>query len=152
MAIFFDTSSAPMPPPRVSIHVCLVRRVHLILFFLDSTPELRGTLVREGFAAFMAVANALEPSLREDARAVAILLYSSKSLESLMSNNDFKKLNGNKGLLKDESSEVDLIGPSLPALKVILDVSSSTGIDPQKYGKLVHGLLSACLQNVDEMG
>lgn len=56
------------------------------------------------------------------------------------------------GLLKDELSEVDLAGPSLPALKSMLDKDDPPhGVADEKYGRLVHGLLSACLQNIDDM-
>ena len=57
-------------------------------------------------------------------------------------------------LLKDESSEIDLVGPTLPALKAMLEFPVSV-IDTKGkyvYGRLVHGLLSACLLNIDAMG
>ena len=56
------------------------------------------------------------------------------------------------GLLKDEISEVDLAGPCLPALKAMLENDGKPvgEMDP-KYGRLIHGLLSACLQNIDDM-
>lgn len=56
-------------------------------------------------------------------------------------------------LLKDESSEIDLVGPTLPALKAMLEFPVSA-VDTQEkntYRRLVHGLLSACLLNVDAM-
>lgn len=54
-------------------------------------------------------------------------------------------------LLKNEFSVVDLIGPTLPALKLMLD-NPPVGVDSAEssYTRLVHGLLSSCLQNVDE--
>ena len=58
-----------------------------------------------------------------------------------------------KELLKDEHSEIDVAGPTLPALKAMLEPPS----DPKscrsdsKYGRLVHGLTSACLLHIDEM-
>ncbi|KAJ6560948.1 clathrin-coated vesicle protein [Mycena sp. CBHHK59/15] len=84
------------------------------------------------FAAFVSVGTSIKSSQREDVRAVAILLYSE--------------------LLKDESSENDLAGPTLPALKSLLDLpiaSSPDGSD--RYSRIVHGLISSCLLNVDEM-
>jgi len=52
-------------------------------------------------------------------------------------------------LLKDEISEYDLVGPTLPALKSMLDIrTSSSGVE--SYAKLIHGLVSCCLQNVEE--
>jgi len=54
-------------------------------------------------------------------------------------------------LLKNEFSVVDLVGPTLPALKLMLD-NPPAGVDSAEspYTKLVHGLLSSCFQNVDE--
>lgn len=55
-------------------------------------------------------------------------------------------------LLKDESSEIDLVGPTLPTLKAILDLPTESDAETQdRYGRLVHGLLSACLLNIDAM-
>jgi hypothetical protein len=54
-------------------------------------------------------------------------------------------------LLKDESSEIDLVGPTLPALKTMLEFPVSAADTKEKYRRLVHGLLSACLLNVDAM-
>jgi hypothetical protein len=53
-------------------------------------------------------------------------------------------------LLKDETGEVDLITPTLPAFRSLLAVSCHPEAH-ERYEKLVHGLLSACLLNVDEM-
>jgi HEAT repeat-containing protein 5 len=52
--------------------------------------------------------------------------------------------------LKNEFSVVDLVGPTLPALKLMLD-NPPAGINSVEspYTKLVHGLLSSCLQNID---
>ena len=53
--------------------------------------------------------------------------------------------------MKNEFSVVDLVGPTLLALELILDNPPAVA-DPvdASYTKLVHGLLSSCLQNVDE--
>jgi len=56
-------------------------------------------------------------------------------------------------MLKDESNETDMISPTLPCLKAILTIPVATegrGMR-DRYEKLVHGILSACLLNVDEM-
>jgi hypothetical protein len=53
--------------------------------------------------------------------------------------------------LKNEFSVVDLIGPTLPALKLMLDNPPATVDSVEShYAKLTHGLLSSSLQNVDE--
>lgn len=53
-------------------------------------------------------------------------------------------------LLKDETLEIDLITPTMPAFK------SLVSLDPhprtrERYDSLIHGILSSCLLNVDEM-
>ncbi|KAJ6526020.1 clathrin-coated vesicle protein [Mycena capillaripes] len=91
-------------------------------------------MIMATFAAFVSVGTSVKSLQREDVRTVGILLYSE--------------------LLKDESSEIDLAGPTLTALKSLLDLplptASPDAID--RYGRLVHGLISACLLNIDEMG
>lgn len=56
-------------------------------------------------------------------------------------------------LLKDERNEVDLAGPTLPALKTLLEPPSDPKLltSDSSYGRIVHGLVSACLLNIDEM-
>ncbi|KAG6853042.1 hypothetical protein C0991_007298 [Blastosporella zonata] len=90
-------------------------------------------MITSAFSACYAVAFSIDSSQREDVRAVAVLLYSD--------------------LLKDESSEIDLVGPTLPALKMILiDLPPPTNPNAKDlYGRLVHGLLSSCLLNIDAM-
>ncbi|RDB24443.1 HEAT repeat-containing protein 5B [Hypsizygus marmoreus] len=108
-----------------------------------STSASRGQLIQgdipdrirmiiAAFAAFHAVGTSITSSQREDVRGVAVLLY-----------ND---------LLKDESSEIDLVGPTLPALKMLLDLPPSPVSNTEdRYARLVHGLLSSCLLNIDAM-
>ncbi|KIJ41885.1 hypothetical protein M422DRAFT_60390 [Sphaerobolus stellatus SS14] len=98
-----------------------------------NAPSDRIRLLIAAFGAFTAIGRAFGPSLQEDVRAVAVALYAD--------------------LLKDERSEIDIAGPTLPALKTLLEPPS----DPKactsdsRYGRLVHGLISACLVNIDEM-
>jgi len=54
-------------------------------------------------------------------------------------------------LLKDESSEVDFVGPTLPALKLLLSMPVASPADAEAFAQLVHALLSACLHHIDEM-
>jgi hypothetical protein len=63
-----------------------------------------------------------------------------------------KRLMLDSELLKDESSEIDVVGPTLPALKTMLELPVLAIDTKEKYRQLVHGLLSACLLNVDAMG
>ncbi|KAJ7205156.1 clathrin-coated vesicle protein [Mycena haematopus] len=89
-------------------------------------------MIMAAFAAFVSIATSIKSVKREDVRAVGILLYSE--------------------LLKDESSDIDLAGPTLTALKSLLDLPTTSPDAGDRYSRLVHGLVSACLLNIDEMG
>jgi hypothetical protein len=54
-------------------------------------------------------------------------------------------------LLKDESSDIDLAGPTLPSLKAMLELPPDSAGTDSSYSRVVHGLLSACLLHVEEM-
>ena len=55
-------------------------------------------------------------------------------------------------LLKDETSEIDLVGPTFPALKALLNLPVAPGPDnKERYNQLVHALLSTCLRHIDVM-
>lgn len=58
-------------------------------------------------------------------------------------------------LLKEEKSDIDLIGPTLQSLKTLLDPpptkAAADSDSGSKFYRVVHGLLSACLTNIDEM-
>ena len=54
-------------------------------------------------------------------------------------------------LLKDEVTEADLVSPTLQALKKLLEKIPEDDHERLKYEKVIHGLLSACLLNVDAM-
>ncbi|OCH91331.1 clathrin-coated vesicle protein [Obba rivulosa] len=96
-----------------------------------STPADKVKLINAAFEAFRAMTATFGPSAREDFRGVAITLYAE--------------------LLKDETSEADLVGPTLQSLKLLLERPSTLGDLEDGYERVVHGLLSACLVNVDEM-
>ena len=53
-------------------------------------------------------------------------------------------------LLKDETLDIDLITPTLPAFKSLVSVDSHSRVR-DRYDSLIHGILSSCLLNVDEM-
>ncbi|KZT18252.1 clathrin-coated vesicle protein [Neolentinus lepideus HHB14362 ss-1] len=91
----------------------------------------RVSLIRAGFAAFAAVGETLGPGSGEDVRAAGLSLYGD--------------------LLKDESSDMDFIGPTLQSLKHLLDKGPTTPSHRDKYQRSIHGILSACLINVDNM-
>ncbi len=101
-------------------------------------------MLNTAFVAMTKVMSALQSSQREDVRGVAIMLYTGKvnktdCLACLLTTVE---------LLKDESTEIDLVGPTLPALKSLLEFPQQ---DKALYTRLVHALLSACLLNIDEM-
>ncbi|KAG9047376.1 hypothetical protein FS837_002429 [Tulasnella sp. UAMH 9824] len=100
---------------------------------VSGSVEDRVALLTTTFRAFTIIGDAFGPEKKEEVRAVAVALYTE--------------------LLKDEYSTVDLTGPTLPSLKAILDATASpvAGAGLEKYQKLVHGLLSACLSHIDEM-
>jgi len=55
-------------------------------------------------------------------------------------------------LLKDETSEIDLVGPTFPALKALLNLPVAPGKDnKERYNRLIHALLSTCLRHIDGM-
>ncbi|KAJ3824050.1 clathrin-coated vesicle protein [Lentinula raphanica] len=92
----------------------------------------RVKMVLAAFSAFATVAASASTTFREDVRSVGILLYSE--------------------ILKDESNDIDLAGPTFPSLKALLDLPLASSPDAQdRYQRLIHGLLSACLLNIDEM-
>jgi HEAT repeat-containing protein 5 len=55
-------------------------------------------------------------------------------------------------LLRDETSDIDLVGPTLPVLKSLLTPrSTQKATDSEFFHRVVHGLLSSCLLSIDEM-
>ncbi|KAI0054064.1 clathrin-coated vesicle protein [Auriscalpium vulgare] len=91
----------------------------------------RISLIRAAFEAFVSIGNVLDLKAQEEVRAVAISLYSD--------------------ILKDETSDVDYAGPTLPSLKALLAPLSNQPKELEFFSRLVHGLLSSCLLNIDEM-
>lgn len=109
----------------------------------------RIALLSTCLSAFTSIGASITSSPREDVRGVASLLYNGKYFRAHICSIRWHHF---EDLLKDESSEVDLVGPTLPALKGLLDLP--VGNDPEdkdRYSKLVHSLLSACLHNIDNM-
>jgi len=52
-------------------------------------------------------------------------------------------------LLQDEHANGDLVGPTLQSLKRLLEYTNSSSTE--KYDQVFHGMLSACLNNIDKM-
>jgi len=119
----------------------------LMQSLLGPSLEARIQVLNVSFSTLANIGDVLGTASREDIRAVSIALYAGKYITRLLG----LRLNCGIDLLKNEFSAVDLVEPTLPALKLMLDnpPTSADSVDPS-YTKLVHGLLSSCLQNVDE--
>jgi len=87
-------------------------------------------MISGSLSAFHLIASTTELVVREDVRGIGCVLYGE--------------------LLKDETSEADLITPTLPAFKSLLAIPCHPSVR-ERYRKLIHGLLSSCLLNADEM-
>ena len=114
---------------------------------LGPSSEARIQVLNVSFSTLASIGGVLGTASREDIRAVSIALYAGEYISHVLR----PQLSCGKDLLKNEFSAVDLVGPTLPALKLMLD-NPPTDVDPvdPSYAKLIHGLLSSCLQNVDE--
>lgn len=114
---------------------------------LGPSSEARVQVLNVSFSTLANIGDVLGTASREDIRAVSIALYAGEHISRVLR----LQLNCGKDLLKSEFSVVDLVGPTLPALKLMLDnpPPDADSVNPS-YTKLVHGLLSSCLQNVDE--
>ncbi|KAM0751074.1 ARM repeat-containing protein [Meredithblackwellia eburnea MCA 4105] len=89
-------------------------------------------LVKSVFGSFLDIADLYPLPTREELYAIAFHFYAQ--------------------LLKDESSDADLIGPTLPVLKTLLDrgFHMRMGV-PTVLPKVINGMLSASLQNIDDV-
>ncbi|KAG1715659.1 hypothetical protein ID866_1501 [Astraeus odoratus] len=102
----------------------------------QGTPAISGSLqelarmVNVALSNFEIAAVNTPDNVREDVRGVGCMLYAE--------------------LLKDEVLDMDLITPTLPALKALLSVEVKEN-SLERYEKLIHGLISSCLLNIDDM-
>ncbi|SCV73304.1 BQ2448_7230 [Microbotryum intermedium] len=100
---------------------------------LASAPA-RITLLRSAFSSFADIADIYPASTREELYAIALYFYSQ--------------------LLQDEASEIDLVSPTLPVLKVLCDRSQQAPHGGRGFvvlPKVINDMLSACLQNIDSV-
>lgn len=102
--------------------------------FADSASD-RIAFHKSAFSAFSTIVGCIEAAQRADLCAVGLHLFGD--------------------LLKDETSNMDLAGPTLPVLKMLVDQALSGQVQLPGVGstgeKLIHGFLSACLANIDDM-
>ena len=119
--------------------------------YAESQPSDRIAVISSAIAAFTSIANSITSFQREDVRSVAVLLYSGK-INFFVMNVPTYLLCMHTDLLKDETSEIDLVGPTFPALKALLDLPVAPGPDnKERYNRLIHALLSTCLRHIDGM-
>jgi len=105
-------------------------------------------VITSSINTFVSIAASITSSQREDVRGVAILLYT--SMERFRSRCHLLIIH--LGLLKDETTEIDFVGPTLSAFKTLLDLPILNGSDDKdRYNRLAHALLSTCLLNIDSM-
>ncbi|BGP50956.1 hypothetical protein JCM10450v2_006882 [Rhodotorula kratochvilovae] len=85
--------------------------------------------LRTTYALYADLADLFPSALREELYAVALHSYSL--------------------LLKDEKSEVDLVSPTLPVVKLLCDRGLANAGAASVLPKVLNGLLSACMLNID---
>jgi hypothetical protein len=111
----------------------------------DSIAD-RVAFLKTAFAAFVRIVETMEMTQRADLCAVAIHLFAG-ALPLL------HRYQLTPDLLHDETPSMDLAGACLPSLKLILDLilASQVPTITASSDRVLHGLLGACLNNVDEM-
>jgi HEAT repeat protein len=98
----------------------------------DSAAD-RVAFFKTAFAAYVRIVEIMDRVQRADLCAVAVHLFAD--------------------LLHDETPNMDIAGACLPSLKLIIDqlLASQVPTVTATTDRVLHGLLSACLSNVDEM-
>ncbi|KAI6043108.1 armadillo-type protein [Pisolithus marmoratus] len=87
-------------------------------------------LISVALSSFELVVTTTVGNIREDVRGIGCVLYAE--------------------LLKDETLDMDLVTPTLPAFKALLSVEVKESTR-DCYDQLIHGLVSSCLLNIDDM-
>lgn len=113
-----------------------------------SNPADRIALIKASFDTLLSIGSSFEAKIQEEVRAVAISLYGGVLIDRSIRIRCV--LRSEVDLLRDETSEVDLVGPTLPALKSLLTPGPNYEVT-EFFQRIVHGLLSSCLLNIDEM-
>lgn len=106
-------------------------------------------MINSAFMAFARIGRLFDSSRRIDIQAIGIYLYTGAFYKQAKDN---RCLSNPIAFLNDEFSEYDLTGPTLPTLKSLLETSDSKAPgEDLKFSHLIHGLLSTCLLNIDQM-
>ena len=114
----------------------------------QSNPADRIALIKTSFDTLLSICSSFEAKVQEEVRAVAISLYGGMLTDLFFL--AWLRTEGKVDLLRDETSEIDLVGPTLPALKSLLTPGPNYEVT-EFFQRVVHGLLSSCLLNIDEM-
>ncbi|KAI9509814.1 clathrin-coated vesicle protein [Russula earlei] len=130
-----NASNGPTSPAMACLRVCTyilknaIPSADRLASHKQYNPADRVTLIITSFNTLLSIGLSFDAKTQEEVRAVAISLYCD--------------------LLRDETSEVDFVGPTLSVLKSLL----TPGPDKvtEFFQRVVHGLLSSCLLNIDEM-
>ncbi|KAK4685134.1 HEAT repeat-containing protein 5, partial [Tremellales sp. Uapishka_1] len=112
---------------------CIPSRETGSTFLYSDTAADRISFLKVAFGGFSKIVDTIDISQRADLCAVGIHLFSD--------------------ILKDETPNMDLGGATLPSLKLLLDQLVSVqvpGIEATA-DRVVHGLLSGCVTNIDDM-
>jgi HEAT repeat-containing protein 5 len=109
-------------------------------------PSDRTNLLSIAFGSCSLIAEAMGPRRKEEYRAVALSLYSGM-IYDIYPAVYLRRLD----LLRNEACDWDITGPTLPSLKVLLQSPSEAEPAKTEYGSLVHGLLSSCVGNINDM-
>jgi len=130
------SSDGPTSPAMVCVRVCTyilknaIPSAERLTNHNQSNPADRITLIKTSFNALLSIGSSFDVKIQDEVRAVAVSLYSD--------------------ILRDETSDFDFVGPTLPVLKSLLTPGSTHKVT-EFFQRVVHGLLSSCLLNIDEM-
>lgn len=114
-----------------------------------SSVDARIALLRAAFIGLLDLADLHAPPLRSELYAVAFTFYARAYAWPFDSN---CSLDSRTELLNDESSPVDVTTPTLPVLKTLLERSLQARQPKEDLiPRVINGLLSASLQNVEDV-
>jgi hypothetical protein len=113
----------------------------------QSNPADRITLIKTSFNALLSIGSSFDVKIQDEVRAVAVSLYSGMCVAPSHFPDILKT---RADMLRDETSDFDFVGPTLPVLKSLLTPGSTHKVT-EFFQRVVHGLLSSCLLNIDEM-
>jgi hypothetical protein len=131
----------------ISCYISLAKRLDTCQTDNQPNPADRITLIKTSFNTLLSIGSSFNAKVQEEVRAVAISLYSGMCADP---SHLLFMLKKRADLLRDETSEIDFVGPTLPVLKSLLTPGPTHEVT-EFFQRIVHGLLSSCLLNIDEM-